>query len=152
MKALPLTILASLLATLPLVAQSSTEKSSAPAGAAVQVPEKNVSPDEAEKLVAEKKVIVVDVRTPEEYDSGHIEGAVNINIQAADFAKKLAELDQTKPVLVHCAAGGRSTRSLPVLKEQKFPAIYHMNGGFKEWTAAGKPVVKTDLPKVPQKK
>jgi rhodanese-related sulfurtransferase len=105
---------------------------------------KNVTPDEVEKLLSlDPKPIVLDVRTPEEFASGHIPGATNIDSGDPDFAKKVAALEAEKrPVIVHCAAGGRSARMLPTVTAQKFPAVYHMNKGFSAWSAAGKPVEK----------
>lgn len=103
---------------------------------------KDVSVNEAQKLIQEGKVLVLDVRTPEEFQEGHIEGAVNIDFNGKDFAAQVKKLDTTKPVLVHCLGGGRSGRSLPVLEQLNFPQIYHLHEGFGEWEAAGKPVKK----------
>ena len=103
---------------------------------------KDVSVNEAQKLIQEGKVIVLDVRTPEEFKEGHIEGAVNIDFNGKDFAAKVKKLDPAKPVLVHCQGGGRSGRSLPVLEQVGFLQIYHLHEGFGEWEAAGKPVKK----------
>ena len=104
---------------------------------------KNVSPDEAEKLLKDNpKIVVLDVRTPEEFAKGHIAGAKNVDFKAADFAEKVAALDKSKTYLVHCAAGGRSSKTLDVMKDKNFGAIYHLNEGFKAWEKAGKPVEK----------
>ncbi len=104
---------------------------------------KNVSPDEAAKLLGERKdIVILDLRTSEEFKAGHIAGAKNIDFLDSTFAQKLGELDKGKTYLVHCASGGRSTRSLDVFKSQKFSSILHLNEGFKAWTATGKPVEK----------
>jgi len=104
---------------------------------------KNVTPDEVEKLLAkDPKPIVLDVRTPDEFAEGHIPGATNVDAHDPDFAKKVAQLDQKRPVIIHCAAGGRSSQMLPTVAAQKFPEIYHMNKGFSAWSASGKPVEK----------
>ena len=109
-----------------------------PAGVA-----KNVSPDEAEKLLKDNpKIVVLDVRTPEEFAKGHIAGAKNVDFKAADFAEKVAALDKGKTYLVHCAAGGRSSKTLDLMKDKNFAALYHLNEGFKAWEKAGKPVEK----------
>ena len=103
---------------------------------------KNVTPDEVEKLLqTNKDIVVLDVRTPEEYEMGHIAGAKNISFLDADFETHLKEV-AGKPIVLHCAAGTRSTQALELLKTKGFPAIYHMDGGYKAWIAAGKPVVK----------
>ncbi len=107
--------------------------------AAAQDNVKNVSVDEAEKLLKENpQTIVLDVRTPEEFSKGHIPGAKNVDFNEDDFAKKVGALDPKRPVLVHCAAGGRSTQSLPALKDKA--VVYHLKDGFKAWEKAGKPV------------
>jgi phage shock protein E len=103
---------------------------------------KNVSVDEAQKLIQEGKVLVLDVRTPEEFKSGHIKGALNINFNGGDFAAQVKKLNTDKPILVHCQGGGRSGRSLPVLEPLGFPQIYHLHEGFGQWEASGKPVAK----------
>ena len=121
----------------PLQAEDSKP---APAPAAV---EKNVSPDEAEKLLKENpNIVVLDVRTEDEFKSGHIPGAKNLDILSPDFAKQLAALDKNKTYLVHCAAGHRSARACKAMNEQKFTSIYHLNEGFKAWETAGKPIEK----------
>jgi len=102
----------------------------------------HVDPAAAEKLLADGKIIVLDVRTPSEFSRGHIAGAKNIDFNANDFAAKAATLDRSQSYIVHCAAGGRSTNSLPVLEKLGFISIYHLDGGFNGWQDAGKPVVK----------
>ena len=102
---------------------------------------KNIDANEAEKLLKEnKKIVVLDVRTPKEFSAGHIAGATNINFYDADFGKKLAALDKAKPYLVHCAVGGRSAKARELMKAQQFKSIYHLEGGIKAWEKAGKPV------------
>ncbi|MHA3770357.1 rhodanese-like domain-containing protein [Verrucomicrobiota bacterium sgz303538] len=120
------------------------DKAAAPAQAATSpaaAAPKNVTPDEAEKLLkSQKDVVVLDVRTPDEFEAGHIAGAKNVDFQSDDFAQKIAQLDKNKTYLVHCAAGGRSTRALKQLKD--FKSVYHMNGGISAWKEAGKPLEK----------
>ena len=102
----------------------------------------HVSAKQAEKLVAEKQVVVLDVRTPAEFKEGHISGATNIDFRAPDFEKRIGQLDKSKAYLVHCAAGGRSTQSLPILKKQDVKVVYHLDGGFNAWKKDGLPVEK----------
>lgn len=126
----------------PGVAQGVAEKKE-PAKAATKPGSdaKNVTPAEVEKLLAQNpKPIVLDVRTADEFAAGHIAGAQNISSDDPEFAQKVTKLDASRPVIVHCGSGGRSSRSLPAIAQQKFPAIYHMNGGFSAWKSAGKPV------------
>ncbi len=102
----------------------------------------HVAPREAQKLIAEQKLIIVDVRTPGEFKVGHIAGATNVDFLGPDFERRVAALDKSKPCLVHCASGGRSTRCLTVLKQQHFQSVYHLDGGIKAWEKAGLPVEK----------
>ena len=102
----------------------------------------HVDAQKAQKLVLEKKVAVLDVRTPGEFNRGHIGGATNIDFQGPDFEQKIEGLDRSKNYLVHCASGGRSTRSLLLFKKHQFLSIYHLDGGLKAWEKAGLPVEK----------
>ncbi len=104
---------------------------------------KNVTISEAEKLIkSDPKVVVIDVRTPEEFKTGHIAGARNIDFNGNDFEKQIAALDKSKTYVVHCAAGGRSAQACKIIEQVKLPSVYHMNEGFKAWEKAGKPVEK----------
>ena len=109
-----------------------------------------MTPDEAEKLLAENPgMIVLDVRTPEEFEHEHIKGAVNVNLFDTDFDAAVAALDQTKPVLVHCQAGRRSSQALLDLAGKvKFAKVYHLSSGIKGWKDAKKPVEGKELPGV----
>lgn len=102
----------------------------------------HVNAEQAAKLIQEGKVNVLDVRTADEFKEGHIKDAKNADILSKDFESQVQKLDKTKPVLVHCQAGGRSTRSLPRLEKLGFAEIYHLDGGMNDWQKAGKPVVK----------
>ncbi len=105
-------------------------------------PAKHVKADEAAKIVAEGKTVIVDVRTADEFKDGHIKGAKNIDIMSNDFETQLTKLDKTQPTLVHCQAGGRSTRALKVFEKLGFTNLIHLDEGFGGWQAAGKPVEK----------
>lgn len=96
----------------------------------------------AEPLVQAGKVIVVDVRTPEEYAEGHIVGAKNVDFLESDFETKVAALERDKTYLIHCASGSRSMGALPLFQKLGFASFYHLDGGFSAWKRAGKPVAK----------
>ena len=102
----------------------------------------HVNAQQAQQLVTQKKVVVLDVRTPKEFAGGHIAGATNINFRSPDFAKVISTLDTHKTYLVHCASGGRSTQSLPTFQKLEFKHIYHLDGGIQSWEKAGLPVTK----------
>ena len=91
---------------------------------------------------AGRSITVIDVRTPEEFAEGHLKGAQNVDIASPDFAGNLGKLDRAKTYLVHCAVGGRSTRSLSVLEKLGFKSIIHLDGGINAWKKAGLPIEK----------
>ncbi len=82
--------------------------------------------------------LLLDVRTPSEFDSGHIEGAVNIPLQ--ELAARSDELPQDKPIVIYCRSGNRSAQAANLLNGQNFSGLYDM-GGTIHWTAAGYPLV-----------
>ena len=84
--------------------------------------------------------LVLDVRTPEEYAEGHIQGAKLIPVQV--LAKHLAEVPKDKQVYVYCHSGRRSANAAKLLAEHGFTRIENMQGGITAWKDAGFPVVK----------
>jgi rhodanese-related sulfurtransferase len=131
--------LIAVLAAIPLFAADPTPATSATSASAP----KNISVDAADKLLkSDHNIIVLDVRTPDEFKAGHIPGATNLDFFGDDFAKRVAALDKSKTYLVHCAAGGRSSQACKVFEKENFPSVLHLNEGFKAWEKAGKPVEK----------
>lgn len=148
MKPQSLCLLLLIAAPLPAMASPEPPAESAPAA---EPKVENLKPAEAAKRLQEKSrekpaVTILDVRTPDEFRDGHLKGATNIDFNADAFETKLAALDRSKPVLVHCAAGGRSTRSLKTLKKLGFQTILHLDGGYNAWKEAGLPVEKPAKP------
>ena len=100
----------------------------------------NVTPTEAEALIhSHKQLLIIDVRTQEEFAEGHISGARNVNFNSPTFLERMKEFEG-KSILVHCAAGGRSARALEALSNASFAEVYHLNKGFNGWIEAGKPI------------
>ncbi len=83
---------------------------------------------------------LIDVRTPAEYQTGHLPHSTLINYKNKDFRDKIAQLDKGKPVMVYCAAGGRSTAAAALLEELGFPKVYELEGGITRWRDAGQAV------------
>jgi rhodanese-related sulfurtransferase len=96
----------------------------------------------AAQLVAENKVVILDIRTPEEFKSGHLPGARNLDFKAADFEQKVGMLHRGAVYLLHCQTGRRSTNSLETFKKLGFKSVYHLDGGYRDWVAKGNPVEK----------
>jgi rhodanese-related sulfurtransferase len=86
-------------------------------------------------------VTVVDVRTPDEYAGGHIEGARLADING-DFEQAVAGLDRSAPYAVYCRSGNRSAAALTAMKKLGFTNAWHLDGGIGAWQAAGNDVVK----------
>ena len=81
-----------------------------------------------------KPVQLIDVRTQEEYDSGHIDDALNFNIiNNETFLEQIETLDKNEPVFLYCKMGGRSNRAAQLLKDQGFTKIYDYSGGYNDW-------------------
>ncbi|MCC6372742.1 MAG: thioredoxin, partial [Bacteroidia bacterium] len=99
----------------------------------------SLSADEFEKKLSDS-VQLVDVRTPDEYDGGHIKGALNYNINSGDFEQQLATLNKNKTVLVYCLSGGRSSSAADVMAGMGFKEVYNLSGGIMKWNAAGKSI------------
>ena len=94
----------------------------------------------ARQLVEQKRIVVLDIRTPEEFRAGHITGARNIDFRAHDFEKQIAVLPKDGAYLLHCASGNRSTQSLPTFSKLDFKSVCHLDGGIKAWQKAKLPV------------
>jgi rhodanese-related sulfurtransferase len=103
---------------------------------------KNIGVNEFESKAADKSAVILDVRTPKEYQAGHLPGAVNVDFNAPDFDQKIAKLDKDKTYLVHCAVGGRSAKACDKMSALPFKDVYNLEGGIKAWEKAGKKVVK----------
>ncbi|WP_448263533.1 rhodanese-like domain-containing protein [Microbacterium aurum] len=82
-----------------------------------------------------EETTVVDVRTPEEYAGGHLDGAVNIDVSAADFTAELAELDPSAEYVVYCQSGNRSSRAVAQMEQGGFTSV-HDAGGISDAAAA----------------
>ena len=102
-----------------------------------------VSVQEGAEIQAEppSDLVILDVRTPEEFAEGHLEGAVMIDFYDLDFADQLAELDPDVPYLLYCRSGNRSGQTLALMEELGFTDVADVDGGINQWQAAGLPVV-----------
>ncbi|WP_428231224.1 thioredoxin domain-containing protein [Flavobacterium sp.] len=99
---------------------------------------KSITPKEfAEKIKTTENPQILDVRTPAEFESEHIDNAVNVNWNSDDFATKAASYDKSKPIFVYCLSGGRSKKAAAKLNELGFTNIYELEGGFLNWKEEG---------------
>jgi phage shock protein E len=120
-----------------------THRATAAEAVAEKAKVKNVSVDQAEKIIAaEKEIVVLDVRTPKEVAGGHIDGSKALNFYDADFKDQIAKLDMSKSYVVFCASGGRSAKACSQLVDLGFKDVRNVEGGMKAWEKAGKKTVK----------
>lgn len=103
---------------------------------------KNVNTTEFAKLATEGNGLLLDVRTDEEYEAGHIEGAKQIDYYGDDFDAEVDKLDKNTPVYVYCRSGGRSGKTMEMMKDKGFTKVYNLDGGMLAWEKAGEPVEK----------
>lgn len=82
--------------------------------------------------------VVIDVRTPAEYASGHIPGAVNIPFD--QISQRTAEIDDRRGVALYCKIGPRARKGESALLAAGYEKVFHVEGGFSAWQAAGLPV------------
>lgn len=103
---------------------------------------KDLSAKEVQALLAERKDIqLLDVRTPEEYASGHLPNARLVDIsRMATFKETLEKMDKNKAAVVYCAVGGRSSRAKNILTEMGFKEVYNLSGGIMAWQNNGLPI------------
>ena len=104
---------------------------------------RQASPLQATQMINRgRSTAVIDVRTAEEYATGHLRDAKNIPL--ADLGNRIGELDKAKvkTVIVVCQTGARSDKAARLLKSAGFEDIYGLEGGIAAWTAAGLPVTK----------
>ncbi|HMZ45863.1 MAG TPA: rhodanese-like domain-containing protein [Chitinophagaceae bacterium] len=85
-------------------------------------------------LAQDKSAQLIDVRTPEEYEEGHLENAVNINIKDSNFIELVKKLNKEKPVYVYCRSGVRSRKAGAELEKLGFKQIFDLDGGILSWT------------------
>ncbi|MFV8353536.1 thioredoxin domain-containing protein [Flavobacterium sp. XS2P14] len=91
----------------------------------------------AEKIATTPKQQILDVRTPDEFSSDHIENAKNINWLGSTFISDVEKMDKSVPVFVYCKSGGRSQKAAEKLNKLGFTTIYQLEGGILKWEAAG---------------
>lgn len=101
-----------------------------------------VSPQEALELSGDPDVVVIDVRTPEEFAEGHIDGAVMIDFYADTFDDELAALDPDETYLLYCRSGNRSGQTAAQMQQLGFDQVYDMDGGVVAYGGQGLPLVR----------
>lgn len=101
-----------------------------------------LSVTEAVMLMSRKSALVLDVREPDEFAQGHLQGARNIPLTELEARLKELEKYREKPVMVVCERGGRATKAAKLLKAQQFTALHVLKGGMQAWLEAKMPTGK----------
>ncbi len=101
----------------------------------------NLNVSEFSQKITEPDVIILDVRTPEEFASGHIEGALNIDFNSGDFANEITRLNPSENYAIYCRSGSRSGQAASIMHKAGFHDVSNLNGGVIDWTNAGLPLV-----------
>lgn len=93
----------------------------------------------SKNITSNDAAVIIDVRTPQEFENGHIEYAINYDWNGSEFDKQIATLDKEAPLFVYCLSGGRSSSAASHLRSNGFKEVYELNGGMMQWRAAGLP-------------
>lgn len=100
---------------------------------------KNLTAQEAKTMIDKGGIVVVDVRTPQEYSAGHLQGAILANVNDPNFEANIKKISKDKKVLVYCAAGGRSANASGKMSSWGWKNVWNMTGGYSSWSSAGMP-------------
>ena len=101
----------------------------------------DLNPAEFQAKAQEAGVVLLDVRTAGEFYAGHIEGAINIDIEGMTFEGEIAGLDNTKTYAIYCQSGRRSRIAVETMNKAGFTKLFNLDQGIGSWQAAGLPVV-----------
>lgn len=85
---------------------------------------------------------LLDLRTPEEFAQGRLQGAELMNFYDKDFRDRLLKMDRNQPYIIYCRSGNRSGQALAIMRELGFRNAYDIQGGILAWQTAGYPVIK----------
>lgn len=100
----------------------------------------DVNASQAKEMIDSGEFFLLDVRTQEEYDEGHINGSILIPVEV--IGSRLDELPEDMKILVYCRTGIRSAQASQVLVDNGFEQVYNMKGGINEWMNSGYEVEK----------
>ncbi len=103
----------------------------------------NIGVLQFELLIKKEDAVILDVRTFQEFVSGHIEDATNIDFHADDFIDKLKIVRKDVPIYVYCKSGGRSAAAARNMQELGFTKVYNLVGGIGAWESASYPIIKS---------
>ncbi|WP_373538359.1 rhodanese-like domain-containing protein [Chamaesiphon sp.] len=101
----------------------------------------NITPQIAAQLIQQqsnkRSLVILDVRTPQEYANGHLDRAVNVDFYRPEFRQAIDRLERQKTYLIYCHSGVRSSRSIHLMRAMGFKQVYNLEGGIRRWQQAG---------------
>ncbi|RNI30642.1 rhodanese-like domain-containing protein [Rufibacter latericius] len=103
---------------------------------AQEAPKSTLVPSEYKEIKKKEKGVLVDVRTPQEFQSGHLKKAVNSDFKGGQFNQEFKNWDKQETYYLYCASGNRSGQALKLMQEAGFTKVYNL-GGFKDLEASG---------------
>ena len=101
----------------------------------------DLNPTDFQAKAQEAGVVLLDVRTAGEFAAGHLEGAINIDVEGMNFEGEIASLDNSKTYAVYCQSGRRSRIAIDTMNKAGFTKLFNLDQGIGSWQAAGLPVV-----------
>lgn len=103
---------------------------------------KNLQVNEFSKLKDKTETILLDVRTPEEFNESHLKNAINIDFYREDFVEELKKLDKSKAYAIYCRSGHRSGLTAEKMEEIGFRSTFNLEGGILQWVTEGREVIR----------
>ncbi len=102
----------------------------------------NITPGDAYALLKDSSgLAIIDIRTPQEYQSGHLEGALNIDYYSDGFLDSLKSLDKNSTYIIYCRRGIRGGAALGMMRDLGFKGVYNILGGLTQWAQEGRPMI-----------
>ena len=92
-------------------------------------------------VIAAPGVTIIDVRTPEEFAEGHIDGAINIPVEYPDYMEQVSQLDPSGTYAVYCRSGNRSQPAVAGMVSAGITGIFELESGTVGWASEGQPLV-----------
>lgn len=97
----------------------------------------NMNAKDFSTMTQKAGVVTLDVRTPGEFSQGHIQGAMNIDVESSAFDSEIAKLDKTKTYAVYCHSGRRSGIATQTMAKMGFKHLYNLENGLADWMSQG---------------
>jgi len=111
------------------------------AGCSSSASSTNLDATSFSQKTSEPGVVILDVRTPFEFMVGHIEGAINIDVESPTFASEISKLDKSATYTVYCQSGRRSGIAVETMTKDGFKSLFNLSNGIADWQANNFPVV-----------